>query len=164
MNNIFKRVSVRKYLDKPVEAEKIQSILKAAMAAPSSRNQQPWEFYVVTNKGIIEKIADCHQYSKCAAGAPVVFVPCFKADMPLPASVNIDMSAAVENMLLQITDLDLGAVWIGITPKEDRVAYIREAMNIPAELTPFCLIPCGYPDKEYTQKDRFDLARVHYID
>ena len=76
MNSIFHRISVRKYQDKPVEEEKMEMILKAAMAAPSARNQQPWEFYVVTDKAVIKELSMASPYATCAKDAPVVFVPC----------------------------------------------------------------------------------------
>ena len=56
MDQIFKRTSIRRYLDQPVEAEKTEYLLKAAMQAPSAGNQQPWEFYVITNRDILEKL------------------------------------------------------------------------------------------------------------
>lgn len=70
MNSIFHRVSIRKFQDKPVEPEKIESLLRAAMAAPSARNQQPWEFYVVTNKDLIQKLSTVSPYAGCAKDAP----------------------------------------------------------------------------------------------
>ena len=70
MENIFHRVSIRKYEDKPVEKEKILQILKAGMQAPSACNQQPWEFYVVTDKEKIRELSKATPYSGCAAGAP----------------------------------------------------------------------------------------------
>ena len=70
MENIFHRVSIRKYEDKPVEKEKILQILKAGMQAPSACNQQPWEFYVVTDKEKIRELSKATPYSGCAAGKP----------------------------------------------------------------------------------------------
>ena len=78
MKEIFERVSIRKYEDRPVEEEKIRQILKAAMAAPSAGNQQPWEFYVIRDREKIRQLAEVTPYSKSAAGAPVVIVPCYR--------------------------------------------------------------------------------------
>ena len=72
MNSIFHRVSIRKFQDKPVEPEKIETLLRAAMAAPSARNQQPWEFYVVTNKDLIQKLSTVSPYAGCAKDAPAL--------------------------------------------------------------------------------------------
>ena len=77
INEIFTRVSTRKFEDRPVETEKITQLLKAAMQAPSAGNQQPWEFFVVTDKEKIKALSESNPYAGCAAGAPVVIVPCY---------------------------------------------------------------------------------------
>ena len=163
MNSIFHRISVRKYENKEVEADKIELMLKAAMAAPSACNQQPWEFYVVTDKNVIEQLSQASPYAGCAKEAPVVFVPCFRSEGIAPEYFNIDMSAAVENLLLEADTLGLGAVWMGISPDEERMNTVRKVLDIPADLNAFALVPCGYPAEERPQEDRFDKSRVHYI-
>ncbi len=163
MNSIFHRISVRKYKDTPVEQEKIEQMLKAAMAAPSACNQQPWEFYVVTDKNVIGQLSESSPYAKCAKGAPLVFVPCYRSEGIAPEYFNIDMSAAVENLLLEADDLGLGAVWMGISPDETRMNAVRNVLNIPEHLHAFALVPCGYPAEEREQENRYDESRVHYI-
>ena len=163
MNSIFHRVSIRKYQTKEVEQEKIEQLLRAAMAAPSACNQQPWEFYVVTNKEVIQQLAAASPYAGCAAGAPVVFVPCFRKEGIAPEYFNIDLSAAVENLLLEADAQGLGAVWMGISPSEERMDSVRKVLDIPTELEPFALVPCGYPAEERPQQDRYEENRVHYV-
>lgn len=98
MNSIFHRTSIRKYQDRPVEPEKITEILHAGMQAPSAVNQQPWEFYVVTNREVIENLSRVSQYSHCVADAPVVIVPVYKVDgIPVPSMAPLDMAIAQEN-------------------------------------------------------------------
>ncbi len=160
---IFHRVSIRRYKADAVEPEKVKMILKAAMAAPSACNQQPWEYYVVTDKDAIEKLSAASPYAKCAAEAPVVFVPCYRRTGVAPDYYEIDMSASVENLLLEADELGLGTVWMGIAPKKERMDAVRKALDIPADLDPFALVPCGYPAEEKVQEDRFDEARVHYV-
>ena len=164
MNSIFHRISVRKYQEKPVEAEKIERMLRAAMAAPSACNQQPWEFYVVRDKDVILQLSKASPYATCAKKAPVVFVPCFRSEGRAPEYFNIDMSAAVENLLLEADSLGLGAVWMGIAPQKDRMVDVRKVLDIPGELEPFALVPCGYPAQERTQEDRYEVERVYYVD
>lgn len=77
MNVIFNRTSVRKYEDKAVEAEKIDQILRAAMAAPSAANQRPWEFFVVKNKETLSALADCSPYGGCIKDAALAIVPVY---------------------------------------------------------------------------------------
>ena len=162
MNSIFHRISVRKYEQRAVEPEKIEKMLKAAMAAPSACNQQPWEFYVVTDKELIGQLSEASPYAKCAKEAPVVFVPCFRSEGIAPEYFNIDMSAAVENLLLEADTLGLGAVWMGISPDEGRMEAVRKVLDIPANLNAFALVPCGYPAEERERENRYEESRVHY--
>lgn len=160
---IFHRVSIRKYKSDAVEPEKVKMILQAAMAAPSACNQQPWEYYVVTDKETIQELSAASPYAKCAADAPVVFVPCYRKTGVAPEYFEIDMSASVENLLLEADELGLGTVWMGIAPGKERMDAVRKVLDIPAALEPFALVPCGYPAEEKVQEDRFDEARVHYV-
>ena len=84
MDSIFHRVSIRKFQDKPVEPEKIEKLLRAAMAAPSAGNQQPWEFYVVINRDLIQKLAATSPYTGCAKNAPVLIVSAYREDVIFP--------------------------------------------------------------------------------
>lgn len=164
MKSIYSRVSIRKYKDMPVEAEKITEILKAGMQAPSAGNQQPWEFYVVTNKETIEKLSGAHQYAGCVAGAPVVIVPVYRTKgLRFPEYAQIDMSIAQENMWLMTDDLGLGGVWIGIAPLKERMDVIREILDLPEDLEAFSLFALGYPDEAKEQQDRFEQDRIHYV-
>ena len=147
-----------------MEEEKIEQILRAAMAAPSAGDGQPWEFYVVTDKDTIGRLSKVSPYAGCAAGAPAVLVPCYKTEgIPYPDYVQIDLSIATENALLEITSLGLGAVWLGIAPLEDRMRKVAEVIGTPGNLVPFALVPVGYPAESRPQEDRYDAARVHYI-
>ncbi len=163
MNSIFHRVSIRKYEEKPVEQEKITQMLKAAMAAPSACNQQPWEFYVVTDKNVIERLSEASPYAKCAKDAPLVFVPCYRTEGIAPDYFEIDLSAAVENLLLEADHLGLGAVWMGIAPDEGRMNAVKKVLDIPEHLRAFALVPCGYPAEARAQQDRYEESRVHYV-
>ena len=138
MKEIFERISVRKYEDKPVEKEKIEQILRAAMAAPSAGNQQPWEFYVVTDKDKIQALSECSPYSGCAKNAPAVLVPCYRTEgLMFPEFDKIDLAIATENAWLEITALGLGGVWLAMAPIEDRVEKVSKVLNTPNNLVPF---------------------------
>lgn len=164
MNSVFKRVSIRDYLDKPVEQNKIDLILKAGMQAPSAKNEQPWEFYIVTNKKALEALSNTSDYSTCILKAPICIVPCMKKDNPCHEYAIQDMSASVENILLEITELNLGGVYMGVYPSVKRVDYVRKTLEVPEELIPFCLIPVGYPKQTREQVSRYDEKKVHIID
>ena len=163
MNSIFHRVSIRKYKESPVEMDKIEKILRAGFAAPSAQNQQPWEFYVVTDKEKIIKLSGVSRYSGCLAGAPAAIVPCYYTDCMVPRYAHIDLSAATENILLEADALGLGAVWLGIAPVEERMIKVKEILDIPDELQAFAIVALGYPAQHREQKDRFMPERVHYV-
>ena len=144
---------------------RVEKILRAAMAAPSAGNQQPWEFYVVTDKEKIKALSECSPYSGCAANAPVVLVPCYRTEgLMFPEFDTIDLSIATENAWLEITSLGLGGVWLAVAPIEDRVEKVKAVLDITESLVPFALLPFGYPAEDRSQQDRYDEARVHYVE
>ena len=163
MKEIFHRTSIRKYETKPVGDEKIEKLLRAAMAAPSAGNQQPWEFYVVTNSETLQRLAKTSPYAGCTAAAPLAFVVCTKKECRMPEYAQIDVSAAIENLLLEADGLGLGAVWLGIAPLTERMDAVCDVLQLPEELDAFAIVPCGCPAQERVQQDRFEEARVHYI-
>lgn len=164
MTEIFKRISVRKYEDRPVEPEKLDRILRAAMAAPSAGNQQPWEFYVVTDKTKIKQLSECSTYAGCAADAPAVIVPCYRtAGLRFPMFDTIDLAIATENILLEITAQGLGGVWLAVAPIEERMEKVAKVLPIRDDLRAFALVPLGYPAEDRPQQDRYEADRIHYI-
>lgn len=164
MNSIYHRVSIRRYQDRPVEKEKIETILRAAMQAPSAANQQPWEFYVVTDKSKIIALSRTNPNARAAANAPVVIVPVYRKDCYLPDFAQIDLSIATENLWLETDAQGLGGVWIGIAPWEDRMKAVEEVLEIPEQFRAFALFPLGYPAEERSQQNRFDESRIHWVD
>jgi nitroreductase len=164
MSSIFKRVSVRDYQDKEVEDKKIELILKAAMAAPSAGNQQPWEFYVVKNKTLLQQLSSTSMYAGCAKKAAFAIVTCYRTEgLKYDAYAQIDMSVCCENILLEAAEQGLGAVWLGVAPIKERMDSVSGILNVPDTLKAFAIIPCGYPVKEIKQQDRYDKSRVHYL-
>ena len=165
MNAIFKRTSVRKYTEQPIEAEKIEMLMRAAMASPSACNQQPWEFYLAADREKMLRLSECSRYAKPTAGAALAIVPCYRKEgLIAPDYAEIDLSACVENILLEAEELGLGAVWMGIAPGRDRMENVRAVMNVDEKLEPFAIIAVGYPAVQNQQQDRFDPARIHWAD
>ena len=163
MKEIFERVSIRKYTDKAVEDEKILAILRAAMAAPSAGNQQPWEFYVVRDRSKLEELSRVSPYAGCAKAAPVAIVSAYREKLWAPAYAQIDMSIAMENLWLACGEQGLGGVWLGIAPVEERMRAVEDIVGIPEGLRAFAVFPLGYPAEEREQQDRFDESRIHLI-
>lgn len=164
MDGIFMRVSVRKFKDTEVEPEKIDRILRAAMAAPSAGNQQPWEFFVERDIETIRALAHCSPYAGCAAKAAAVIVPCLRTEGTMfPELGEIDLAVATENILLEITSVGLGGVWLAVAPYEDRMDKADAVLGIGDKLHAFALVALGYPDEDRPQQDRYDESRIHYI-
>ncbi|MGE5553389.1 MAG: nitroreductase family protein [Betaproteobacteria bacterium] len=162
MEAILSRRSIRKYTAEPVPDEVIQELLKAAMAAPSAGNEQPWHFIVIRDRRILDEIPRFHPYSQMLREAPVAILVCggprlqkYQGYWPL------DCAAATENVLIAIQALGLGGVWLGVYPVEDRMNALRHLLGIPSEVVPFSLIPVGYPAETKPPAERFDPRRVH---
>jgi nitroreductase len=154
---------VRQFTDEPVSAEQVESMLCAAMHAPSACNQQPWHFIVVDNREQLNAIAGVHPHAQMLKQAPLAIVVC--ADLTLetcPGNWVIDCSAAMENMLLAAHSMGLGAVWVGIHPVEGRVQDISKLLNMPSYTLPLCLAAIGHPKEPLPQVQRFIPKRIHH--
>ncbi len=164
MNAIFTRTSTRNFEPRPVESKYIIKILRAAMAAPSAMNQQPWEFWVTDDKDIITRLAQVSPYAKPAANAPVVIVPCWNTEnLKVPVMAQIDMALATENILLEAEDLGLGAVMLGIAPDTERMNAVAEILKLPENFKAFTIIPIGWPVNKRPQDDRYEPAKIHTL-
>ena len=164
MSNIYTRVSIRKYQDQPVERENIIGILRAAMQAPSAGNQQPWEFYVIEDREILDALSKAHQYAGMAKDAPAAIVAAYRKECWMPEFAQIDMAIAMENLWLETDAQGLGGVWLGIAPVEDRMKKVEEILGMPDTLRAFAIFPLGYPAEERKQQDRYDEARIHWVE
>lgn len=159
LENIAERKSVRKYLNKSVEEDKIEAMVKAGMAAPSGMDRRPWEFVVVTDREALDSMAAKLPYAKMLTNAPLAIVVC--GDTTRSSYWYLDCSAATQNVLLAAEALGLGAVWTAAYPYEDRIDVVRQNTGLPENIVPLCVIPIGYPDGPQKAKDKFDLQRVH---
>ncbi|MDH4162910.1 MAG: nitroreductase family protein [Nitrospirota bacterium] len=164
MEAIFSRRSIRVYTPKPVPGSLVTELLRAAMAAPSAGNEQPWHFIVITERELLDAIPKFHPYSAMLKHASVAILVCGDPTKEKHKGYWVqDCSAATENLLLAATAKGLGAVWTGIYPTEDRVAGMRKLLNLPEHIIPLSLVPIGYPGelKLPDHADRFDPGRVH---
>ena len=164
MSAIFERRSIRKYEDKPVPDEMIETLLRAGMAAPSATDERPWQFIVIKDKNTLTKLAEVHPYGKMLPYCSVAIVVCadLSRDKNNGLFWSMDCSAATENILLCVTELKLGAVWLAIYPKEERMKQYYELLGLPDHIVPFATIPLGYPAEERKQRDCFEPERIHY--
>lgn len=169
LNCIMTRTSIRQYQDRPVEQEKVEQLLRAAMAAPTAVNKQPWHFYVLNTKEAINRLADASQRgSDMVRSAALVIVVCGDMDKALEGKAREywiqDTSAATENLLLAAHALGLGAVWTGVYPMKERVEMTTKVLNLPENLVPLCTILIGYPAESPTPKDKWKPENVTYVD
>lgn len=162
---IFARRSIRRYRPQPVPEDAISRLLEAAMAAPSSANQQPWHFVVVTERATLDLLSQRHPYAGMLKEATLCIVPC--GDLSLvPEGLTgefwtQDVAAATENLLLAATALGLGSVWCGVHPKPQRVTIVRELLGLPDRVVPLCLVAIGYPAEDKPPRTQYQEGRVH---
>lgn len=163
MREILQRTSVRSYTGQPVEPEKIQALLRAAMCAPSSGNERPWHFIVLDRPEQFQHVMAVSEHVEMLKQAKYAIVVCadttqkkYRFDFWVQ-----DCSAATENILIEAKHLGLGAVWCGIYPDEEKVASLRVHFSIPEHIEVLAVVPVGYPAFERTAKDRFQAERVH---
>jgi nitroreductase len=160
---ILTRRSIRAYTDQPVPEELIHKLLVAAMSAPSAGNQQPWQFVVITERRLLDALADLLPFGKMLKHAPLAIAVCGDAKgQPREGYWVQDCSAATENLLLAAHALGLGAVWLGVYPREERVAGVRSILNIPERVTPLCVVAIGHPAEPAGPADRYREERVHW--
>lgn len=166
--SIMTRSSVRAYTDQAIPNDTIEAILRAAMAAPTAVNSQPWHFVVVTDRARLDSIAaKLPNAERMLNHAPLAIAVCGDESRFLQGEGREywvqDCSAATENLLLAAHALGLGAVWCGIYPISDRVADARKALLLPDSITPLCIVPIGYPADEPNVKDKWDTAKITYL-
>lgn len=159
---ILTRRSIRSYTDEPVSEADIETILRAAMAAPSAGNQRSWRFVVSTKREVLDRMAEATPYGKMLREAPLAIAICADIrDLRHPMMWEQDCSAATQNALLAIHALDLGAVWLGFWPKMERVEPLKEALGLPEGIEPLSVLAVGHPAEGQPPVDRFDPSAVH---
>lgn len=163
MNEIFTRRSIRKYQSKPVEQEQIQQLLRAAMYAPSAGNEKPWHFIIIKDKDKLNAITNFHPHTQMLKEAPVAIIACADiSDVKYDGAFWIqDISAAIQNMLLQGETLGLGTCWCGVYPKEELIKNVAELVNLPEQIIPVAIIAVGYPAEQREVRERYNSDRVH---
>ena len=163
MDAILSRRSIRKYTEQAVSDEAVEELLKAAMSAPSAGNQQPWQFVVIRERDILDQIPKYHPYSAMLKEASVAILVCgdLKSEKHKGYWVQ-DCSAATQNLLVAAQAKGLGAVWLGVHPREDRVAGIRKLLGLPEQIVPLSLIPVGFKGEEKPPANRYDASKVHH--
>ena len=156
---IFSRRSIRRYTGEAVTEAQIKSLLEAGMAAPSASNRKPWHFVVVTDKEKLQALADGHPYGKMIGTAALGIAVC--GDPAISDWWVQDCTAATENILIAVSGLGLGGVWLGCHGEPEREQAVRDVLGIPDEIGVLSLLSIGHPAEEKEARTQFDAERVH---
>ncbi len=158
---LLTRRSVRKYTGEPVSDDLIRQILKAGMYAPSANNTQPWHFLVSRNTELFKEFTKVHPHSRMLLSADCGLVVIRNRNLQYAEGYGTtDCAAATQNILLAAHALGLGACWIGTYPRENRIDFLKEALDLPEHLEPFAMLAIGWPAQEPKQPERFDESRI----
>jgi nitroreductase len=161
---LFGRRSIRIYRSGQVSDETIQTLLEAAMAAPSACAKDPWRFVVIRERATLARLTQALPNGQMLATAAVGIFVCGDLEAAHDRQLSYllqDCSAAIENLLLAVHALGLGAVWLGVHPREDRIAQVRQVLHLPDGVIPVAGIALGHPGETKEPRTRFKSAFVH---
>jgi nitroreductase len=160
IDQILARRSIRKYTEEPVTDEQITTLLEAAMSAPSGMNRKPWHFVVVTERETLDRLGAVTNSWGMLKEATLSVVVC--GDPGISEKYwEQDSVAALENMLIAVSMLGLGAVWLGCHPNPEREGPAREILGIPEDIIPIAVVSIGHPGEVKEARTQYDAARVH---
>mgnify|MGYP001027719194 CR=1 FL=1 len=168
LNTIYSRKSVRSFIDKEIEEEKVEKLLKAAMAAPSAMNKQPWEFIVIDDSDTLEKLGSIKKGAAMVKDCSLAIVVCGNLKKTGEIYNNDywiqDCSAATENILLSAHSMKLGAVWTEVyNSKLELVAKVRQILSLPEHIVPLNTIAIGYPNTLNEESNvKYSKDKIHY--
>jgi nitroreductase len=166
IETIMTRVSVREFSGEKISAEQIDTLLRAAMAAPSAINKQPWAFIVITDDALLAKLGEALPYSRCSNHPACAIIPCGDLSKAIEGEMGAfwvnDVSAATENLLLAAHAMGLGAVWTGLHPDMKRATMVQQMLNLPEHIIPLCVVPVGIPAEHPAVKDKYNPANIHH--
>lgn len=162
---IHSRKSVRHFTGNSVSKETLEKIVRAAMAAPSAVNMQPWSFVIVAERKQLDMLRDALPYAKMLDKAGAAIIVCTLPERAFNKSVEfavIDATCASQNILLAVESLGLGAVWTAAYPDGERMKVVRAILQIPPEVIPLNVIPIGQPTGEDKPKDKYKAENIHW--
>jgi nitroreductase len=166
LNIILERKSVRHFTAQPVSKSILETLMRAAMAAPSAKNRQPWDFIAVTDRNTLDSMANRLPYCKMLLQAPAAIIVCGNMQKIANESDKNywtqDCAAATQNILLAAEAIGLGAVWTAAYPYKERTIVVVEALQLPDDVVPFCVIPVGYPTGEDLPRDKYKPENIHW--
>jgi nitroreductase len=160
---IMTRRSVRRFSSEPIDDATVETLLRAAMQAPSAANEQPWAFVVLDDRVALDAIPAFSPYASGVREAPLGILVCADTrSLPFQGFWIQDCSAAIQNLLLAAHALGLGAVWTGVYPLEDRVAGFARHCRLPDRVVPVAFIVLGRPAERVAPQGRYSADLVHH--
>jgi nitroreductase len=166
MENILNRKSVRKYTKEEVKKEQLEMLVRAGMAAPSARNSQPWLFFVINDRTILDNLAKQLPNAKMLLNAKAAIVVCGNLQKALEGDGREfwvqDCSAATQNILLAAESMGLGAVWTGAYPRKETVNIIKVELGLPEHIVPLNVIPIGWQTGEEKPKQKYTEENIRW--
>jgi nitroreductase len=161
---IFKRRSIRVFKPGVIPQETLEALLKAAMAAPSACAKDPWHFVCVRKPETLARLASALPNGQMLPSAVAGIVVCGDLQEAHDHQVSYmlqDCSAAIENLLLAANALGLGACWLGIHPRPDRIQKVTAILGLPSQVLPVCCVALGWPGETKEPRTRYQASRVH---
>ena len=160
-----KRRSIRKFTQEAVPEELVEALLHAAMSGPSACNRKPWEFWAVTNPEALEALRKASRFTNYQSKLAIIVAGNLSRALPqqLADYWVQDCSAATENILLQATELGLGAVWCGIYPQKRAEQRVRELLGLTQKQIPLNVIFLGFPAEAPESRDQYQDKCVHWV-
>ena len=159
---IFNRRSIRRYSDQQVDDKIVEKVIHAGMYAPSAANKQPWHFIIFSEISTKEAIMAIHPHSAMLEHASKAVLVCFDEQLQHDKGYGaVDCSAATQNILLSAYAYGLGACWVGIYPRQERMEALKEIFSLPSRITPFSIVALGYPLYPKDKPDRIMPERIH---
>ncbi|MEG0308739.1 MAG: nitroreductase family protein [Clostridium sp.] len=161
---MYKRRSIRKFQDKELNEDTLVTLIKAATAAPTACNSRPWEFIIITEKSVLSEVNENIYFGKYTA--PAMIVVCGNMKLAMSGPVKDfwiqDCSAAIENILLAATSMELGSVWVGLYPVESSYRPLYKILNLPKEVIPMGIVYVGYAAEEKESRTQYDEKHVYW--
>ena len=160
---IMSRRSIRKYTQDAVDDTKVETLLRAAMAAPSAGNEQPWEFVVIRDRASLKSVVQYHAHATPLVGAALGILVCGDMERVKYDEMWIqDCAAATQNILVAAAGMGLGTCWLGIYPRKERMAGMAQLCQLPGNIVPFSLLSVGVPAEQKGPADYYSPAHVHH--
>ncbi|MCL2287280.1 MAG: nitroreductase family protein [Firmicutes bacterium] len=171
LEHILTRRSTRKFKSTPVTKEQTHALLEAAMRSPSACNTRPWRFIAITNRDLLDDLAEIHPWAKMMLTAQlcIVIVALPKSQEGIQNGLAEgfwpqDCGAATENIIIQAEALGLGSCWCGIYPRQETVDTMTELLGTAPDEIPFCLIAIGEKDEFPDPRGTYDEEKVTWVE